>query len=120
MSLQAYQRVAQRAESPRQTEYRLFGDVTRALMEVAEGADVAPAARIEALDWNRRLWSTLSNDCSRPDNALPNPVRAKIISLAIWVNRHTSAVIRGGAGVELLIEVNRAIMQGLMTQSEAA
>ncbi len=35
MSLRAYQQTAARAESPRETEYRLFGQVTRALMEAA-------------------------------------------------------------------------------------
>ena len=35
MSLQAYQRAAEQAEGPKQTEYRLFGLVTRALMEAA-------------------------------------------------------------------------------------
>ena len=33
MSLKAYQTTAARAEDPRQTEYRLFGQVTRALMD---------------------------------------------------------------------------------------
>jgi len=36
MSLQAYQQAAQQAENPRDTEYRLFGEVTRALMKAAE------------------------------------------------------------------------------------
>ena len=34
MSLQAYQKAAQRAENPREAEYRLFGEVTRALIDV--------------------------------------------------------------------------------------
>ena len=120
MSLQAYQRVAHRAESPRQTEYRLFGQVTRALIEAAETDPSQHAARIEALDWNRRLWTTLANDCARPENALPEVVRAQIISLSLFVNRQTSAVVRRDASIDLLIEVNRSIMQGLAPQSEAA
>ena len=35
MSLQAYQRASEQAEDPRQIEYRLFGLVTRALMDAA-------------------------------------------------------------------------------------
>ena len=118
MSFQAYQRAAQRAESPRDAEYRLFGEVTRGLMEAAEEVD-APA-RMAALDWNRRLWSTLASDCAKSDNRLPEAVRAQIISLSLWVGRHTSAVVRGEAGIDLLIEVNRVIMQGLAPQSAAA
>jgi flagellar protein FlaF len=113
MSLQAYHQAATRAESPRQAEYRLFAQVTLALMEAAK-ADVHDiAARVDALDWNRRVWTALSEDCAQPGNGLPASLRASIISLAIWVGRHTSAVIRRQEHFEPLIEVNRMIMQGL-------
>jgi flagellar protein FlaF len=118
MSLQAYQRAAERAENPRETEYRLFGEVTRSLMDAATTEDVQ--TRITALDWNRRLWTALASDCSRKDNALPVSVRAQIISLSLWVTRHTSAVIRREESFQPLIEVNRSIMEGLRPQNAAA
>ena len=121
MSLQAYQRAAQRAENPRDTEYRLFGDVTRALIEASQVDDSDIQTRIDALDWNRRVWSALASDCARDDNALPDQVRANIISLSLWVNRHSSAVMRREEDFEPLIEVNRIIMQGLApAQTQAA
>lgn len=120
MSLQAYQRATQRSESPKQSEYRLFGEVTRALMEAAEKPVEDISGRMEALDWNRRLWSTLASDCSREDNQLAPPLRAQIVSLSLWVGRHTSQVIRGHDSFEPLIDVNRIIMQGLSGQQEAA
>src|SRR5579862_3034452 len=113
MSLQAYQKVAEQAEAPRQVEYRLFGLVTRALIEAAETDAKDVAKRIRALHWNRRLWSTLADDCAIEGNALPVDARAQIISLSLWVNRHTSAVMQGKEPIEPLIEVNRMIMQGL-------
>jgi flagellar biosynthesis activator protein FlaF len=115
MSLQAYHQAATRAESPRQTEYRLFAQVTLALMEAAKADPSDVAARIDALDWNRRVWTVLGEDCANPANGLPAPLRASIISLSIWVGRHTSAVIRRREDIEPLIEVNRLIMQGLAT-----
>ena len=113
MSLQAYQQAATRAESPRDAEYRLFAQVTRALLEAAQLDPKDLSGRIDALDWNRRLWSTLAADCSHPDNGLPKPLRASIISLSMWVSRHTTLVIKGEDEIEALIEVNRMIMQGL-------
>ena len=113
MSLQAYQRTAQAAEDPRVTEYRLFGEVTRALMKASEADDTDFQTRIDALDWNRRLWTTLAGDCARPDNQLPELLRARIISISMWVNRHSSAIMRREEGFAPLIEVNRMIMQGL-------
>lgn len=118
MSLKAYQTTAARAENPRQTEYRLFGQVTRALLD-AERLDRSQIReRMEALDWNRRMWSVLAADCSVDGNGLPDQVRANIISLSIWVNKHTSLVMRNQEEIAPLIEINRIIMQGLAPQGE--
>ena len=113
MSLQAYQRAAEQAEGPKQTEYRLFGLVTRALMEVAAAEKTELGRRIRALHWNRRLWSTIAGDCASPDNQLPESLRANIISLSIWVDKHTSDVMQRDGQIQPLIDVNRIIMQGL-------
>ena len=120
MSLQAYQTATARSENPRQAEYRLFGEVTRALME-ASTLDAAEAGkRMDALDWNRRLWSALATDCSDPDNSLPKPLRAQIISISLWVSRHTSAVMRREEEIEPLVEINRMVMQGLAGGAQQA
>jgi flagellar protein FlaF len=113
MSLQAYQRAAEQAEGPKQTEYRLFGLVTRALMEAAAVEDTELGRRIKALHWNRRLWATIGGDCASPDNKLPVELRASIISLSIWVDKHTSDVMQRREKIQPLIDVNRMIMQGL-------
>jgi flagellar protein FlaF len=120
MSLQAYQSAARRAENPRETEYRLFGEVTRALMDAATAETDDIQVRIQALDWNRRMWSALAGDCAREDNALAPQLRASIISLSLWVNRHTSGVMRREEEFEPLIEINRIVMQGLQPQPQAA
>jgi flagellar protein FlaF len=113
MSLKAYQQAATRAETSRETEYRLFAQVTLALMEAAKCEPTDIRGRVDALDWNRRLWNVLGEDCANPENKLPTPLRASIISLSMWVSKHTSAVIRRQEEIEPLIEVNRMIMQGL-------
>src|SRR5689334_17355071 len=113
MSLRAYQQASASAESPREAEYRLFGQVTRALMAAAALDPSDLRGRIDALDWNRRLWSALGTDCAAAGNQLPDALRASIISLSIWVSKHTSAVIRREEEIEPLIDINRMIMQGL-------
>lgn len=119
MSLQAYKATAERTEDSRQTEYRLFGQVTRALMEAAKADRDDLRTRIDALDWNRRMWSALAMDCAQPENTLPEIVRARIISLSLWVNKHSSAVMRREEEFEPLIDVNRMIMQGLAAREAA-
>ncbi|MDP1914374.1 flagellar biosynthesis regulator FlaF [Brevundimonas sp.] len=113
MSLQAYKTAAARAETPREMEYRLFGQVTRALMHASTLESSEIAARIDALDWNRRLWSALATDCSDPDNAMVPALKAQIISISLFVSRHSSAIMRGEDDFEALIDINKMVMQGL-------
>jgi len=119
MSLQAYQSSAARSESPRETEYRLFGQVTRALLEASRAPSDDVQTRAGALAWNRSVWSALASDCASNDNQLPDELRAGIISLAIFVRRHSRAVMTAGADIDTLIQINRTIMQGLAPGSAA-
>lgn len=112
MSIRAYQRAATQADTPRELEYRAFGQATAALVRVKE-EKLSLAEMAAALDANRRLWSVLSTDCSVPENKLPLALRGQIISLALWVARYSSQVLRDGAEVDPLIDVNRTMMEGL-------
>ena len=113
MGLQAYQQTAQRTESPRALEYRLFGQVTRALIAASQADPKDFATRIDALGWNRQVWATFAGACSDEANGLPIQMRANIISLSLFVSRHTSAVMKGEEDFETLIDLNKMIMQGL-------
>ena len=115
MSIKTYQRVATQAETPRELEYRAFGHVTSGLVRAKEGRAQLPIVA-EAIDANRRLWGLLSADCSVPENQLPMTLRGQIISLALWVSRYSSQVLREGADIEPLIDVNRSIMEGLASR----
>jgi len=116
MTLKAYQNAQVVTENPRATEYRIFGQVTGALIN-AQKSDIGVSARAEAVDWNRRLWRTLAADCMDDRNQLSHDVRAKIVSLSLWVTRYSRQVTRSGAPIDPLIEVNRTIMQGLQQQA---
>jgi flagellar protein FlaF len=113
MSLQAYQKTQRSTEHPRDTEYRLFAQVTQALMEANKVGRANVAQFVDALDWNRRLWSTLAADCAGSGNKLPDALRAQIISLSLWVSRFSSEAAATGASLEPLIDVNKSIMGGL-------
>jgi flagellar protein FlaF len=115
MSIKAYQRAATQAESPRELEYRAFGQVTAGLVRVKQERPPVPVIA-EAIDANRRLWNLLSADCSVPENQLPLALRSQIISLAMWVARYSSEVLREGADVEPLIDINRVMMEGLLAR----
>jgi flagellar protein FlaF len=112
MSIKAYQRAATQADQPRDLEYRAFGQVTAALVRVVDEKPPLPLV-MEAVDANRRLWNVLAADCAVPENRLPLALRGQIISLAMWVARYSSEVLRTGAEIDPLIAVNRSMMEGL-------
>jgi len=119
MSLQAYQKTQRNTENTKETEYRLFAQVTHALIEAGKKGRADVAGLIDALDWNRRLWSTLATDCAGSANQLPPPVRAQIISISLWVSRYSSEAAQKGASLEPLIDVNKSIMAGLSQRPAA-
>jgi flagellar biosynthesis activator protein FlaF len=112
MTLKAYQNTQRITENPRETEYRLFGQVTGALISAQrDGLTGGPLA--ETVDWNRRMWRALAADCLDDRNGLPEDIRANIVSLSLFVTRYSKEVTRKGATLEPLININRTIMQGL-------
>jgi flagellar protein FlaF len=112
MTLKAYQQTQRITEDPRATEYRLFGQVTGALI-TAQRAGTTGGPLAEAVDWNRKVWRTLAAECLDERNRLPQELRANIVSLSLWVTKYSKEVTRQGAPLDPLIDINRTIMQGL-------
>ena len=117
MSLKAYQTTQKANETTSQTEYRLFSDVTRALLS-AKDLPKLDVRLHDALHWNRQLWSTLATDCAIEGNMLPKQLRASIISISIWVGKYSSQVARGEEEIQALIDINKNIMEGLSAQAQ--
>lgn len=123
MSISAYQRTIRESESPRQIEARVFARVTGALQQHVEAWAASPekSARIavlsdglrDALAQNQRLWSQLRDDLASSRNALPEALRANLLSISLWVDRTSTTVLGGGPGLPALIDVNRNILAGL-------
>lgn len=116
MSLDAYRQTQSRSATPRSTEYRLMNQVTGELI-LAKEKGLRGSELMQALHHNREVWATFRILCTSPANQLPQHLRASIISLALWVERYTSDVIRQRDSIDALIVVNRAIMEGLATEN---
>lgn len=119
MSISAYQRVRVMTEMPRAAEHRLMSQVTGAMV-AARDAGLSGAALMPALHHNREVWQVLAGLCAAPENALPAALRAALVSLAMWVDRHTSAVIKGRESIDELIMVNLDVIAGLSAIPEPA
>jgi flagellar protein FlaF len=113
----AYGKIIRETENPRSIEYRVFDRVTTAL-EDANLPGTPARERIAAAHDNHELWVTLTCDAASENNALPETLRATIISLGLWVVRETPRVMQQGGSLGDLIAVNRAIMRGLHPASQ--
>lgn len=130
MSVAAYKRTQRVSETPRDIERQIFSRVTAALSSSAQSFDAASDNRSRmailsgslqlALAENIRLWSVLRADLSHADNALAPELRAQLISLALFVERHTTAVIGGTGPLQVLVDVNRSVIDGLSGLAPAA
>lgn len=119
MSLDQYKRVQQVSETPRQAEYRLFAQITGDMVAARDAGDTG-GALAAVLHRNREMWTVFASDCGTKGNALPDTLRASIISLSLWVNKHTSKVILGVERIDDLISINRNIMAGLAPPTSKA
>ncbi|MBV8650813.1 MAG: flagellar biosynthesis regulator FlaF [Alphaproteobacteria bacterium] len=110
MSINAYRRRKEAAETPRELERRAF---TTAIGKLIEGKEKGGRALIEACFVNQQLWTALAVDLALPDNGLSEDLKARLISISIWVQRYTPQVMTGAAPADPLISVNRSILEGL-------
>lgn len=107
-----YTAAARSTALPRDIEYKVFSNVTGQLKRRASDAADFPAL-LQALTENVNLWRTIAFDVMDADNGLPQQLRAQLFYLFEFTQAHTTKVMRREAGVEPLIEINSAIMQGL-------
>ncbi len=84
-------------ESPsamRAQERQALDSIIRMLQEAsAKGAKSVEA--INALYQLRRLWGVFIDDLKSPENGLPETLRARLISIGIWVNKEIDRLRTG-------------------------
>ena len=126
MSINAYRRTLREVETPRQIERRLLSTVTGRMEQMADKFDNAESSYERlvilatglraALAENQRIWSAMKYDLTEEGNNLPHELRARLLSLAIWVEKTTSSILGGTAGVRALTTVNNNIIEALNVQ----
>ena len=109
----AYGGIDARLVDPMRAEALVLAKVTRRLEAVASDPRASFAARAATLDDNRRLWRAIAAAVADEANAMPEGLRAQLLSLAGFVERRTSALLRDRGDVGILAEINRRIAGGL-------
>ena len=105
-AIQAY-RKASRYRSQREQEADVFHHAIAALKGAKEAAEIQ---KIRALADNRRLWMMVSDLVRDPSNALPEPLRASILSVGRTVQREME---QKSPDFDFLISINENIAAGL-------
>jgi flagellar protein FlaF len=115
MSASTYAAVQAGLESPRETELRAFRYVNGLLASATAGP-----ARSVALHKVHRLWAILLNDLAGGQNALPEELKARLISLGLWAQREAMARLDDEASVAPLLSLHRDMIEALEAQRAAA
>lgn len=129
MSVHKYQAAHVQTASPLSVEVMAFNRVTAALeqcaRDAAKGRESDPTQRVErhvrlcdAVYQNSRLWITVLDDLVSPDNRLPQDLKQRLASLGATSVTHGRKVLANQATVQLLIDINRAIIVGLSQARE--
>jgi len=89
-------------------------DHSIALLREAEIRGVRSREAAEAASFVRRLWGYFVEDLARPENDLPQALRADLISIGLWVMREIEQVrLEKSTNFKGLIDVSMAIRNGL-------
>jgi flagellar protein FlaF len=101
---------ASRYRSQREQEADVFRRATAALKSAKDAGHIP---RVRALADNRRLWLTVNNLMTDPDNAMPDSLRAAIISVGKSVQREMD---QDSPDFDFLIAINENFTAGLAGQ----
>ncbi len=99
--------------SAREREYQAL-ERSIELLRAAEKAGLQSRECVEAVLFVRRLWTLFLEDLALPDNELPKPLRAELISIGLWVLKEIEQIrLEKSSNLKGLIEVSQQIRDGL-------
>jgi len=111
---QAYAPKTSALRTGRSAEHQLFSETTARLRNTASNLPRNFAAFAEAIHANRAVWTHLASQVSEDENALSDDLRGRIFYLAEFTHFHSRKVLKGEADIGPLVEINTAIMRGLL------
>ena len=121
---QTAHRTYARADAPmrssRSIEYDILARTTKALSLAAQRKHQDFAGLVAALHDNQCLWSTFAADVADDDNGLPQALRARLFYLFQFTVAHSRNILDGNGSVDVLVDINTAVMRGLRGDVGAA
>jgi flagellar protein FlaF len=110
----SYEEMLNESGSRQRENERLAIEQSITLLQSAERAGPQSREAVEAIIFLNRLWSFFLEDLSKSENGLPDDVRAKLISIGIWMLKEAQAISNGKSrNFAALIDVSNVIAEGL-------
>ena len=111
----AYSKVAQATQSPRELEAHVLLKAATRFQAIRDDWDNRAKDLDEALTYNRKIWTVLVSSVTRPENPLPQPIKQNVANLGIFIFNHTLSLMSGAKPEKLavLININRELAAGL-------
>ena len=109
----AYGRSVTPVRTQRTQEYDLLARCTQGLSNAWPHRREDFPRLATALTENLQLWSALAADVAGAGNGLPAPLRAQLFYLYEFTAGHSRAVLDNRGSVEVLVDINTAVMRGL-------
>ncbi|MDP6717435.1 MAG: flagellar biosynthesis regulator FlaF [Pirellulaceae bacterium] len=116
---QAYNSSQKLGASASQTEARALLETARRMAVAKERMEDLDEYRA-ALRLNWRLWTIFQADVASDENPLPPGIKANILSLSVFIDKHTVGALTEPEErrLEVLININRNVAAGLMANPE--
>jgi flagellar protein FlaF len=110
----SYAEVLEETPQTARARERMAMEHSIGLLQAASELEINSRDTLEALHFCRRLWALLLEDLAHPDNALPNQLRADLISIGIWIMKEVEEIrLERSRNFKGIIDVTRAIAEGL-------
>ncbi len=120
-AVKAYSQPTAQGGNPRETEGRALLEAARRLSDAQKMPDDRDSMRAAArLNW--RLWTIFQAEVVAPDCELPHEIRQNMINLCNFVDKRTVDILAQPEPqkVDVLININRQIAAGLLTNPKQA
>jgi flagellar biosynthesis activator protein FlaF len=111
----AYSKVAQATQSPRELEAHVLLKAATRFQGIRDDWESRAKDLDEALTYNRKIWTVIVSSVTRPENPLPKPIKQNVANLGLFVFNHTLSLMSDAKPERLgiLININRELAAGL-------
>jgi flagellar biosynthesis activator protein FlaF len=110
----SYSEILEDAPQLARERERMAFDRALHLLRTVEARGERGPERTAAIGFVQDLWNVLLTDLLNPENALPDGLKADLVSIGTWAMRETGEALRAPErSLAALIEVNTSIRDGL-------